>query len=325
MLLAALALATGTGAAVWFLPAGATQEAPAPTVLAMPSAVTPSASASPVASEKTIGPSGYVAFVDTARYPGADLPAAARRDGVRWYTLGHLVAGGDGCAAKWNGSLDLGANPVANRIGGLRAEGADAGPVFGGPSGRELADACVELDRLTTAYRRVVSAFGSRFAEFDIRDSSGDSAVLRRARALRTLQAERPLSVSFTLPLGPAGLAPRDVALLRATREAGARVSVVNLLTSIEPRQAPEGRMRRVAAAVRLAQGQIARAHALTDPAAAWRQIAVTCVLVSPDDLGATDARKLSAFAGRHGLAWLSARGAEPAPVVAQILRATRT
>lgn len=328
VLLAALALAGGTAVALWLLPA---QTAPEPAASAAGPVVAPAGAATTAATTVPVaqgavpeGPSGFLVFVDTARVPGFDLAQNFGRTGVRWYTLGHVVGGGAGCAPKWGGKVDLGGNPVANGLGRLRAEGADAGPSFGGAAGPELADSCAPTTALAAAYRKVIAAFDAAYVDFEIRDGADAGAVLRRARALRALQDERPLHVTFTLPLGPGGLSERDAAMLRLTHQTGAQVAAVNLLVAIEPHTAQEGRMRRVAEALRAAQLQIAEAQELADPAAAWRRIAVTSVLVSADDLDETDARKLTSFAARHELAWLSTRGAAPSPAVARILWRTR-
>ncbi|NUP82121.1 MAG: hypothetical protein HOV96_31740, partial [Nonomuraea sp.] len=73
------------------------------------------------------------------------------------------------------------------------------------------------------------------------------------------------------------------------------------------------------------AAGQITRAHALPDPGQAWRVIALTPVLAHGGDLDEPDARKLSDYAARRGLAWLSLRGTPPKPGVSRILRRTRS
>ncbi|MEV4574340.1 hypothetical protein AB0K16_13875 [Nonomuraea jabiensis] len=315
-ILAALALTGATGAIVRLLPAGATL-APRPPVVRHTPAASPPVAAEPQAA--------FVEFVDTAREPEFDLPKETRRTGVRRYALGHLVAGDDGCAPKWNGPsqsdpLDPGQNPVANRIGRLRALGGDAAPVFGGPEGQELADTCTRPGGLAAAYRRVVGAFDADTIDFEVSDSKDEAAVLRRARAIYAMQRERPLQVSFTLPLKPDGLGPGDVAMLRATRQAGAEIGTVNLLADIEPRGAPDGRLRRVAEAVLAARDQIAQAQGLDDPEQAWPRIALSPVLAGEGDLNEVDARTLAAYAARHGLAWLSLRGVAPKPDVSRIL-----
>lgn len=318
VLLAALALTGVTGLAVWLLPAGATPT-PSPSSPAASTVPVAVASPSPSAPER---PSAFVAFVDTARQPGFNLPAGARRTGVRWFSLGHIVAGGDGCSPRWGGQLDPGSNPVANRIGRLRAEGADAGLAFGGADGRELAAACTSRDALVAAYRQVIGAFRVSSIDFEIVDSADTATTLRRAAAVRTLQGEGPIHVSFTLPIDRSGLRQADRDMVRLTREAGARIDTVNLLAAVEPQSAGLSRMRRVAGAVRAAQSQLTEALGDTD---AWSRIALTSVLVSPEDLSQIDARKLTTFAARHELAWLSLRGAAPAREVSEILWRTRT
>ncbi|MFE3452112.1 hypothetical protein ACFXJ8_24650 [Nonomuraea sp. NPDC059194] len=321
VVLAGLGLAGVTGVAVWFLPAQATPEWSAPLSAAGPALST--ASPSPTPAPSAPGPSGYVAFVDTVQNPGFDLPETARRTGVRWFSLGRVMAGPSGCAPKWGGTLDPGRNAVANRMSGLRAAGGDAGLAFGGPVGRDLASACADQRALTSAYRKMIGAFGISFAEFEVRDGGDLPAVRRRARALADLQRDTELAVTFSVPLGPAGLAPADVEMLRQTRAAGAKLHTINLLAAIEPHTAGEGRMRRLAAAVRAAHGQLTEVFGI-DAATAWRRIALTAVLAGPQDLSLLDARKLSWYATRNDLAWLSTRGATPPAEVSKALRGER-
>ncbi|MBF8188404.1 hypothetical protein ITP53_22265, partial [Nonomuraea sp. K274] len=280
----------------------------------------PSPAASPtVAPTVTARPAvEFVGFVDTVREPRFDLPAESRRTGVRRYALGHLVAGGDGCVPKWTGALDRGGDPLPGRIARLRAVSGEATPVFGGPGGRELAAACTRPGALAAAYSGVAGAFGSGAVDFEVRDGEAGATVLRRAKAIRALQRERDLRVTFTLSMKPYGLAASDVAMLRTTRRAGAEIDTVNLLATVEP---PGGdRLRGIAAGVRAASGQIARAQALAGPEEAWRRIALTPVLGRARGLTETEARKLSAYAARHGLAWLSLRGDGAEPAASRIL-----
>jgi hypothetical protein len=108
--------------------------------------------------------------------------------------------------------------------------------------------------------------------------------------------------------------------MLRSTREAGVRITAVNLLATLDPAPAPgfaRSRLRPIASAVRAAQPQIA--GCLGEPVA-WRRIALTPILNDSRDLTPIDARKLIAFADRNRLAWLSIRGAAPTPTVARFL-----
>ncbi|GGS69258.1 hypothetical protein ACFFV7_17060 [Nonomuraea spiralis] len=317
--LAALVLAGATGLAIRMLPAGAT---PASTPAAAPAPAPPPPRV-PVAVPERTG--SFMGFVDTAADPGFDLAAESRRTGVTRYALGHLVAGGDGCLPRWAGPPRPGGDPVAAGLGRLRAAGGDAFPVFGGPGGPELAVACTRPGGLATAYRKAAGAFGAGTMGFEVRDAADPAAVLRRARALRALQQERPLRVCFTLRLEPDGLDAADLEMLRATRRAGARVDTVELLAEMEPRTAPSGRLRRLGSAVRAAAGQLARAWALPGEEQVWARLALTPVLARGGDLDESEAGKLSAYAVRHGLAWLSLRGTSPKPDVSRILWRTHS
>ncbi|MDP9866636.1 MULTISPECIES: hypothetical protein [Streptosporangium] len=330
--LAAAALVTGTGFAVWLLPAGtggrpAAGQAPHPRVgpprlTTLPAA--DQAPGAPLSPRASVRPSGYVPFVDTGDGPLSNLTRTARQGGVRWFTLGHLTAGPDGCTAEWAGGRQRPGGPVAGRLGRLRAAGGDAGLAFGGPAGRELATACTDPGRLVAAYRRAVAAFGATYVDFEVRDPGDGETVLRRAGAIAALQREaaargRPLTVSFTLPVSGTGLTPGDQTMLRSTREAGAEIAAVNLLAPLQAAAGGRSDLRAVAAAVRAAHPQVA--GSLAEPTA-WHRIALTPVLTGPQDLTATDARKLTAFTARNGLAWLSTRGAAPTPEVARLLAA---
>ncbi|WP_068924931.1 hypothetical protein [Planobispora rosea] len=268
------------------------------------------------------GPSGFVTFVDAVREPLFDLPRTVRPGDARWFVLGHLTAGRNGCTPGWGGVQDPGTVPVTARLDLLRAMGGEAGLVFGGPMGRELASACASPGSLASAYRQAVSVHGATHVDFEVQDSADHAAIVRRAEAITALQREfrgagRPLTVSFTLPATGTGLSPRDQMMVRTTREAGVRISAVNLLVPIRPAHAGQSRLRPVAAAVRAAEPQVA--EALGAPTASGL-VALTPVLVSPGDLSPADARKLVDFTTRHDLAWLSTRGATPSLDVLRLL-----
>ncbi|MEV8634987.1 hypothetical protein AB0395_25360 [Streptosporangium sp. NPDC051023] len=324
--LASLALVAGTGAALWLLPSGipgppARAWHPAPA--APPPGARPAAAGAP---GRISRPSGFVTFVDAAGDPPFALPEAVSRDHVRWFTLGHLTAGADGCTPGWSGHGERDGErdgaPVASGLGRLRAAGGDAGLAFGGPSGRELATTCTDQKRLVEAYRRVVGAFGAGYIDFEIRERGDEAAVLRRADAIATLQREgaaasRPLTVSFTLPANGSGLSNGDQEMLRTTRDRGAEISAVNLLVPIRGGHAGRSRLRPIASAVQAAHPQITRS---LGGSGTWHRIALSPVLAGSGDLTSADARRLVAFSARKGMAWLSTRGASPSSGVSRLL-----
>ncbi|MFF5109467.1 hypothetical protein [Streptosporangium sp. NPDC000509] len=325
VVLASIALAAGTGAAVWLLPSRAHGEW-AVAGQAGPSATSsgpvsrPTATPSPTPA--VVRPSGFVAFVDAARGPRFNLSREVRRGHVRWFTLGHLTAGQKGCVPRWGGLGARVGDPLADRLAPLRAAGGNAGIAFGGPEGRELAAACSDPARLTAAYRRAIGVFGATYIDFEVSAPGDDAVVLRRARAIAALQREaaregRSLTVSFTLPITRAGLSPGDQEMLRATRSAGAEIAAVNLLAPLGTAPVTESRLRPIASAVRAAHPQIARS---LGESTAWRRIALTPVLARSGDLTRLEARRLAAFSSRNHLAWLSARGAALSPGIARFL-----
>lgn len=319
---AALALSGVTGAVVALLPAsashdsasGASQEAVAGA--SVPAARTggDAGSPPPASAGSTGSPPGtgaFVAFADAAGTP--DLAADARRTGLRRYGLGHVVAGAASCAPAWAGKGRAPGMAWARQaLAGLRAAGAGAGLVFGGPGGRELAAACADHEDLAAAYLGLVTALEPVFLDFEILDGADRATVVRRARALRAVQQTHPVPAGFTLTLHPYGLTARDAEMLRLTRDHGVEITTVNLLAPIEPRDG--GGLRWVAAAVRAAREQIAASgHA---PA----RLALTPVPTGPAALSEAEARRLVSFAARNDLAWLSLRGPDLAPAASRVL-----
>lgn len=324
VVLASLALAAGTGAALWTLPSGAVRPARAQRPIASPPVRLP---ASPAPVPSAVGrpgpvtrPSGFVTFVDAARTPSFAPPERSTPGRAHWFTLGHLTAGGDGCTPVWSGR-DRDLSP-AGRLEALRAAGGEAGLVFGGPGGRELAATCTDLGRLTGAYRRAVSAFDAGYIDFELGGRDGGATVLRRAAAIAALQREaaatgRTLTVSLTLPADGDGLSRTDQEMLRVTRERGAEISTVSLMVPIRAGQGRRSHLRPIAAAVRAAHPQIVRS---LGGAGTRCRIALSPFLTGAKDLTTTDARKLVAFSTRKGMAWLSTRGATPSWSVSRLL-----
>ncbi|WP_239114967.1 hypothetical protein [Planotetraspora kaengkrachanensis] len=336
VMLAAVALVTTTGVALWLLPAQmrgdwGTADGPtrSPAAAQSPLAVDPGRPPAqppgglPPDRTHTSRPSGYMGFVDATRSPRFDLAANARRTGIVWYTVGHLTAGIDGCTPTWDGTAEKD-DQVADRIGRLREQGGDAGLAFGGPYGPELSAACTNQTRLTAAYQRMIDDFEPVAIDFELDDPGDPATVERRALVIGVLQHEaqdagRPLGVTFTLPVTEDGLLPAHAEMLRATGEAGAEVDTVNLLMRFVP--GSRDNLRRLSVAARAAHAQLEEALGVTGRAG-WQRMGLTPVLVSPDDLTVSEAERLLAFRTRTGLAWLSVRGARPADDVLRLLSA---
>ncbi|MEW9530270.1 hypothetical protein [Microbispora sp. NPDC049125] len=351
--LGAAAILAGTGTALWLLPTvpdaqWATPSRPSPpetlvaarqtiTVLTQASPASPGAGVSASAMRPPAGsgapPYGrtggrrYVGFLDVTRdargvaAPGHDA-GGDRRERVRRYTIGHLIAGPDGCTPRWAGSTAQGRGTVAARLARIRAEGGEARLAFGGPSGPEPSATCRGEARLVAAYRRLIAAYDPEGIDFEVADSADSLATGRRAGAIVRLQAEardrgRTLGVSFTLPATERGLSSADLAMLRATREAGASVDGIGLLVPVTPGSAAN--LSRLTAAARSAHDQLGVALGVAGPRV-WGLMGLTPVLTTPRDLDTADARRLVAFSARNGLGWLSVRGATPPDEVVELL-----
>ncbi|XVQ83478.1 hypothetical protein ACQP2K_32285 [Microbispora siamensis] len=362
VLLASAALVAGTGAALWALPAappggwdatrgikpgvkpGATptgERTPAPSTpeTLVAARQTVAAPAPPAAAPPAGEPvARYRGFLDAAGEPRPEL----LRAGVRSFAIGHVVAGPGGCSPRWAGAVPRGGEPVAARIGRLRADGDEVWPAFGGPYGRELSVTCENPARLLAAYRHVVTALDPPGVDIEPAEPAAaagetgpaaetgttwETVARRRAAVLARLQREArtrggstggagALRVTFTLPASQDGLRFADREALRIAREAGVEIESVGLLV---PMGSGPAALHGLAVAARAARPQIAAALGVT-PDATWRRMGLAPVLAGSRDLGPGEAARLAAFRARNGLAWLSVRGARPSEQVLRIL-----
>ncbi len=115
-------------------------------------------------------------------------------------------------------------------------------PSFGGYSAdhalTEIADSCPSAGRLARAYESVIRTYGATRLDMDVEDRSLEhhAGIDRRNRALRLVERwarrhGRPLQISYTLPVEPAGLEADGLAVLRNAVRVGTRVYVVNIMT----------------------------------------------------------------------------------------------
>jgi len=265
------------------------------------------------------GTGRFAPYIDTSLYPPYDLVGAAQATGVRTYTLA-FVLGSGGCNPRWGGVSLLNQDGVPGQIGRLRALGGDVRVSFGGANGTELGQACTTSAALAAAYGQVITTYGLTKVDFDIEGSSlADTAANdRRAQAIAQLQRDaaaqgRRLDVSFTLPVLPSGLTQTGVALLENARQRGVAVGAVNVMAmdyGDGAAPSPDGRMGKYAIdAATATQAQVKGVFALSD-ADAWSRVAVTPMIgvndVRTEVFRQSDARELTAFATRQGLAWWS-------------------
>ncbi|MZF86774.1 chitinase [Streptomyces sp. SID5643] len=249
----------------------------------------------------------YAPYLSATEAAGTDTAGSPTT-----YNLAFVIADGDDCTPRWNGTHAIGDAKVASRIAGLKADGARVRVSFGGASGKELAVTCDSAAALATAYGKALDAAGTAVADFDIEgDELSDSAsVALRSEAIARLQEERAgLDVSFTLPVMPSGLDEDGLALLASANDKGVQVSTVNLMT-MNYGSSYDGDMGNYArTAANAAHAQLKKVFGTSDPAA-WQGMALTSMIgvndVANETFTLADAAEVRAFAEEKGIAWVS-------------------
>ncbi|MFE0104546.1 chitinase [Streptomyces sp. NPDC059009] len=253
---------------------------------------------------------GFAPYVDTSLSPSYDVVGTAKKLGVKEFNLA-FVTGGDGCTPKWGGVTELGKDPVAAKIGDIRAAGGDVRVSFGGANGSELGVACKSADQLADAYGKVIDQFKLTKVDFDIEGGAlpDTAANDRRAEAIAQLQKKhKDLDVSFTLPTMPEGLTQDGVGLLKSAKAKGVQVDEVNIM-AMDYGPSYSGDMGKYATqAATATQQQVKGALGLSD-AAAWQAVAVTPMIgvndVAVEKFTLADAKELVAFAEEKKLGGL--------------------
>ncbi len=158
----------------------------------------------------------------------------AQNTGTKFFSLGFVVDNTNGsCQATWAGSTSVTGNFMKSDISGLRAEGGDVIPSFGGAANNELALDCTSASALQAQYQAVINNYGVTHLDFDIEGDALDNTTAnnRRNQALAALQAANPgLAISYTLPVTTGGLLSNSLSLLRNAVSNGVNVNVVNIM-----------------------------------------------------------------------------------------------
>ena len=173
------------------------------------------------------------------------ITTIAQQSGARYFTLAFVEVPSKGsCTPVWNGDA---AQPITggrylSDIANLRNIGGDVIPSFGGFSadngGTELADACANVNQIAAAYESVITTYDVSRLDMDVEAKSLSNAggIDRRNKAIKIVEdwaaaQGRPLQISYTLPVEPAGLESNGLAVLQNAVANNARVDVVNIMT----------------------------------------------------------------------------------------------
>jgi len=268
----------------------------------------------------------FAPYVDMTLYPTYDLVSAAQTQGLRYFSLGFVVADSAGAPA-WGGFSEykLGTTfdaQMKSQIAGLRALGGDVVVSFGGASNLELAQKITNVAALQAAYQSVIDAYGLTHIDFDIEGAAAADKVSvdRRNQAIAGLQsaaaaAGRVLDVSYTLPVLPSGLVADGLNIVQSAIRYGVNVSVYNVMAmdygaSAAPNPAGQMGTYAIQAATNLFN-QLKTAYGATKTDTQfWAMVGVTPMIgmndVTTEIFDQQAASQLVAFAQQKGLGRLA-------------------
>jgi hypothetical protein len=189
----------------------------------------------------------FAPYVDFTAWPPYDLLRAATNTGLRYASLGFIVAdlsqnASNAPAANvpaWGGytAYSAASGYRLSDLNAFRNLGGDFIVSFGGAAGTELAAYLTDTNRLNTAYQSVITTYSATRIDFDIEGAwvADSASVNRRSGVLAALQADaaashRTLQISFTLPVLPSGLTSDGLALLRSAISCNVNITCVNIM-----------------------------------------------------------------------------------------------
>ncbi len=276
---------------------------PAPTTPVDPPASAPDAGTTPEA-QTDYAPYFFTWSWDTASTNDFySLMNLKKKAGLTGATLAFVLSDG-GCAA------DRGAQDHLSDVKAFVAAGGKLKASFGGASGTYLEYQCTDAASLTKAIEDFVDQTGIKDLDFDIeQDAAFTTAVNdRRATALKKVQDDRGVKLSFTLAANPSyqgsgggGLTSQGMGLLRAVLSKGATISHVNMMTMDYGDDWASKNMGQIAiGSITDTQAQIKTLIPGITDAAAWAMVGATPMIGKNDDAETftlANARDLVAFA----------------------------
>jgi hypothetical protein len=182
----------------------------------------------------------FAPYVDMTAYPPFQFAQGSKQTGTMYFTMAFLVADAKkDCQGEWAGYL-LPADDayVAKQLAAIRARGGDAILSFGGAGHLELAQVCPDAASLAAAYEADLDYYHVTHLDIDIEGPAiyDAASVERRSQALLLLRAHydalgKPIVISYTLPVLPAGMPTDTLAVVRSAVKASLKIDLVNLMT----------------------------------------------------------------------------------------------
>ena len=246
-------------------------------------------------------------YVDMSNSQEGLLDKAITGHGLKAYTAAFVL--GSGCNQIWGDTLPIGADSFTDPlIAKAKAEGASLIISSGGAAGLPLAWTCTNQSSIDAGYRALINDYGVTQLDFDIEGAAiaDTAATARQMQSMKNLKASNSsLKFSVTLPVLTSGLTNDGVNILRAAKNAGIKIDVVNIMTM--DFYAGTG--------TEMGQGSVSAAQATlsqmqsVDSGYTYANLGITPMIGKNDD-GSTftlaDAQTVENFAAQHSIARLA-------------------
>ncbi|MEZ0067606.1 hypothetical protein ABIA32_003621 [Streptacidiphilus sp. MAP12-20] len=246
-------------------------------------------------------------YVDMSNGQEGLLDTAITGHQLKAYTAAFVL--GEGCNQIWGDTLPIGADSYTDpEIAKAKAEGASVIISSGGASGEALAWTCSTQSSIDAGYQAIINDYGVTQLDFDIEGAAiaDTAAAARQMQAMKDLKASNPnLRFSMTMPVLTSGLTNDGVNVLKAAKNAGIRIDVVNIMTmdyyAGTGTEMGQG-------AVSAAQATLAQMQSV-DPGYTYANLGITPMIGKNDD-GSTftlaDAHTVESFAAQNSVGRLA-------------------
>ncbi|KUN05990.1 hypothetical protein AQI95_13745 [Streptomyces yokosukanensis] len=261
----------------------------------------------PAGSAATSSVYSVAPYVDMSNGQEGMLDTAVTGHHLKAYTAAFVL--GEGCNQIWGDTLPIGNDSYTDpEIAKAKSEGASVIISSGGASGEPLAWTCSTQSSIDAGYQAIINDYGVNQLDFDVEGAAvaDTAATARQMQAMKDLKAANPgLQFSMTLPVLTSGLTGDGVNILKAAKNAGIKIDVVNIMamdyyagTGTEMGQG----------AVSAARATLAQMQSV-DSGYTYANLGITPMIGKNDDGSAftlADAQTVEDFAAQNGVGRLA-------------------
>ncbi|KIF77237.1 lysozyme, partial [Streptomyces sp. 150FB] len=263
------------------------------------------ASAAP-APERPLAAGGFAPYTDMSNSQESVLDTAITGHGVKTFTAGFVI--GSGCNQIWGDTLPVGDDSFTDPlISKAKSEGASVIVSSGGAAGLPLAWSCTDQSAITTGYQKIIDSYSPSSLDFDIEGAAiaDTAAATRNMTAMKALKAANPgFTFSVTLPVLPDGLTADGVNIVKAAKDVGVKIDVVNIMTM----DYYQGTQDMGQAAINAAKSTLAQIQGV-DPGYTYADLGITPMIGVNDDgsvFSTDNASAVKSWASQNGVGRLS-------------------